>query len=249
MSPGFLIATGAVILALAAITVFVLLNSGGGDDSAVAKLDAAADSLPTDLADGKSLGSPDAPVVLTEFADFQCPFCLRYAVEDEPMIIDEYVATGKVRLEFRSKPILGQESVRAAAAAECAAEQDKFWEYHNRLFRVQAAAGQLSNEKTNNGRFSDDNLAKYAGEVGLDTTAFTACLNSSATNDKVAADDLAATQLGISSTPSFLINGQPLGGTPRDLDAWRSILDQMGEAAAATPSASPEGSATASATP
>lgn len=249
VSPGFLLAIGAVIVALAAIAIVVIATGGGGDDDAVSKLDAAAANFPADLADGKTVGSPDAPVVLTEYADFQCPFCLRYTVEDEPMIIDEYVKTGKVRIEFRHRPILGPESVRAAAASECAADQDKFWDYHNHLFRVQAAAGQLTNEKNNSGRFSDSNLTKYAGDLGLDVTAFSACLGSSAASDRVAADDLSGTQLGVSGTPSFFLNGQPLGGTPRDLDAWRSILDQVGEAAVASPTAAASPAASASASP
>ncbi len=98
-------------------------------------------SLPADLADGMFLGKPDAPLTLTVFEDFLCGHCLRFTALVEPMIVEEYVLPGKVRLEFRNWPILGPTSVSAAAAAECAAGQDQFWEYQRQLFLAHPQAG------------------------------------------------------------------------------------------------------------
>lgn len=237
MSPGFLVAVGAVIVIGLGALIFFMLNDESRDAEAAAALEEALQNLPTELADGQSLGSPDAPLTITLFEDFQCPFCLRYTAEDEPMIVDEYVKTGKVRLEFKHLPILGPESVRAALAATCAADQNKFWEFHHRVFKKEADEGQLSNERLNRGHLSDENLRQIAQETGLDMAAYDSCLNDPATQEKVTNQNREATELGINSTPTFLFNGRPLGGTPIDLDAWREIIDQQIAAAEASPEA------------
>jgi protein-disulfide isomerase len=116
---------------------------------------------PEDVADGLALGNADAPATLEVFEDFQCPFCLRFTAQWEDLLM-EYVEAGNLRLLFRNFPILGEESVYAAAAAVCAGEQDAFWEYHRTLFLVQAEAGQHEEERINVGRFNPNALADYA---------------------------------------------------------------------------------------
>ena len=135
-----------------------------------------------------------------------------------------------------------------AMAATCAADQNKFWEFHHRVFKKEADEGQLSNERLNKGHLSDENLRKIAEESGLDMAAYEACLADPATQEKVANQQREATELGISSTPTFLFNGRPLGGTPVNLDAWRQILDEQIAAAQATPEATGTAEATATAT-
>lgn len=98
--------------------------------------------FPADLVDGQAIGEPDARITLTAFEDFQCPFCLRFTLLNEPVIIEEYVLTGKVRFEFKHFPILGDESGAAAIAGSCAADQGRFWALHRRLFLAQLDAGQ-----------------------------------------------------------------------------------------------------------
>jgi protein-disulfide isomerase len=162
------------------------------------------------------------------YEDFQCPFCLRYSALWEPTIVDEYVATGRVQFEFRQFPILGPESVQAAVAAECAAGQDRFWQYQNHLFLIQARAGQWSDEQINVGRFSTENLQQAASDVGgIDRAAFDACLASPETLAAVEADAAEARQVGIAGTPGFTFNGQPLGGTPPTIEDWRLLLDSL----------------------
>jgi protein-disulfide isomerase len=141
--------------------------------------------------------------------------------------VEEYVATGKVRYEFRHYPILGPESERAAVAAVCAEEQGLFWEYKKKLFVVQAQAGQLSDEELNVGRFSDENLVRYGGEAGLDTAALRDCLSRSEALARAQEDERQALSVGLRGTPSFLIDGQPLrGNPPADMAAWRALLDR-----------------------
>ena len=190
-------------------------------------------------------------IKLTQFEDFQCPFCLRYTSADEPTIVEEYVKTGKVQLIYEHFPGLGFESVRAAGAAQCAADQNLFWKYQNLLFLTQAKAGQLDNEKLQVDRFSDDNLKGYASRVGADRAKFDACVDSDTHITLVQDQQRRARSLGITGTPGFLINGQPFGaGAPGTLEGWRKLLDDAGEqiakAANATPSASASPAASAS---
>jgi protein-disulfide isomerase len=184
------------------------------------------EEVPTELANGQVAGKADAKVTLTVYEDFQCPICLRFTVLNEPTIMDEYVRTGKIKFEFKHYPILGQESANAAIAATCAAEQNKFWPYHKKLFLVEADAGQLNQEKIDVGRFSPDQLQQYAADLGLDTTAFNACIFGQAAADKVTAQARDARALGLRGTPGFVINGTPLADSPASPAEWRTTLDK-----------------------
>jgi protein-disulfide isomerase len=88
---------------------------------------------------GIALGSPDARVVLTEFADLQCPFCAVYAREILPMLVDRYVRPGRIRLELRVLTFLGEDSVRGGAMAAAAARQDRLWPFTEAFYRSQGA--------------------------------------------------------------------------------------------------------------
>jgi protein-disulfide isomerase len=197
------------------------------DETALLALDAAHAAFPSDLVDGYAVGAADAPLTLTMYEDFQCPFCLRFTTVFEPMLVEEYVKAGQLRLEFQHFPILGPESEAAAAAAECAAQQNRFWALHHELFRLQAASGQLTGEQLNIGRFADDELRALAEAAGLDLATYDACYADPATEATV--DDMAARARmhGLSGTPGFLINRTALGGgAPGSLDAWRQFIDE-----------------------
>ncbi len=141
------------------------------------------------------------------------------------MIMDEYVKSGKIKLEFKHFPILGAESVYAAAGAACAAKQETFWEYKKLLFLVQAEAGQLTAEKVNVGRFSQQELTKYAKETGMDEAAFSTCFLDPATVELLTADVVAGQAAGIRGTPGFILDGVAQAGQPNSLDGWRKLLD------------------------
>ncbi len=251
MSRPFLLIAGALVVVLA-VVLGIFIAMGGGNDSKelVTRLEEASTKLPLDMASGAKIGRDDAPVKITAFEDFQCPFCLKFTAEQEGEIIEQFVKTGRVQLEYQHYPILGTESVRAALASQCAADQDKFWQYHNRLFLEQAKADQVGNEKLNVGRFSDDKLKQYASELGLDTASFNACFDGNEHLDLITNQQRTAQQFGITGTPGFLVNGQPLGaGTPSDIDAWRQLVENVEKAVAtATANASPAATGTTTTT-
>ena len=115
-------------------------------------------------------------------------------------------------------PFLGDESVLAAEAAECAGDQNKFWEFHDYLFSHHGGENQ--------GAFSADNLKKFAQELGLDATAFNQCLDSGKYKAKVEEEKAFSSQIGVESTPSFLINGTPLVGA-QPYEAFVKLFDQF----------------------
>ena len=104
--------------------------------------------------DGRVLGDANAPVTVVEYADFQCPVCKRAETSIISQIEKDYVQQGKVKIEFRMFPFLGQESFNAAQAAEAAREQGKFWEYHDALFNAQG--------RENSGTFTYEKLVALA---------------------------------------------------------------------------------------
>jgi protein-disulfide isomerase len=155
------------------------------------------------------LGDENAPITMIEFSDFQWPYCGRFATGAGRQITDEFVKTGKVRLIYWHFAFLGDESQWAAEASECAGDQNKFWEYHDLLFEKQNGENQ--------GAFSKDNLKGFAKELGLDTTAFNECLDSGKYTSVVQQETGTAQQIGVQSTPSFVVNGVPvIGAQPYD---------------------------------
>ena len=211
------------------------------DTQFVDALQSAAAALPLDMAKGNKLGSDTAPLKMLTFVDFQCPYCLRFAATQEPTLISEYVKTGKLQIIAQMFPIIGQESVLAAVAGQCAAAQDKFWQFYDHLYLVEAQAGQVSNEQRDVGRFTRDNLVKDATDVGMDATKFNTCFDDPATLAAVQDSVNTGHNFGITGTPGFVINNVSHGsGAPASLDAWRQILDN---ALKATPAPSPTNAA------
>jgi len=126
------------------------------------------------------------------------------------------VNTGKVRLGYVHFAFLGEESQWAAEASECASEQDKFWEYHDLLFEKQSGENQ--------GAFSKDNLKKFAAEMGLDQKKFDDCLDSSKYASVVTGQTSFAQQLGVQSTPSFIVNDQPVIGA-QPFESFQKLIE------------------------
>ena len=169
-------------------------------------------------ANGNKMGNPNAPVKIIEYADFQCPYCMHYWQATEAQIIQNYVATGKVYYEYRSVGgFLGPESADAANAAYCAADQNKFWDYHDILFANWTGE--------NAGDFTPDKLRQYASAIHLNLDQFNTCLNTGAHNDQVTQDIIAAKAAGVHGTLAFIINGklvvgaQPYSSFQQEIDA------------------------------
>ena len=163
-------------------------------------------------------GDPDAPVTIVEFGDFQCPYCGQFSAETEPLVDEQYVQSGKVRFGYYNFAFLGAESNWAAEAAECASDQDKFWEYHDKLYSSQSGENQ--------GAFTKDNLKKFAEELGLDIESFNECLDSGKYTSLIQADTQAASALGVGSTPTFLINGQAVVGA-QPFEIFQQTIDAL----------------------
>jgi len=160
-------------------------------------------------AKGPTRGPKGAPVTIVEFSDFQCPFCIR-AEKTVTELLAAYPE--KIRLVYRDFPLPNHKlAPKAAEASQCAADQDKYWEMHDKLFSVE-------------GKLEVDNLKKYARDVGLDGDKFDKCLDSGEKAKVVAEHHKAGEALGINGTPAFFINGRMLSGA-QPLDAFKKLVD------------------------
>ena len=156
-------------------------------------------------------GAATAPVVLTAYEDFQCPSCGAFARQVMPGLINRYIETGRVRLEWHDFAWYGPESNWAANAARCAGDQGKFWEYHDYLFEHQA--GQ------NRGAFAKSHLKEFGRAVGLETATFDACVDADSHLGAVRADMERVRELNLVGTPSFFVNGRPVPASPQQVFA------------------------------
>jgi protein-disulfide isomerase len=165
------------------------------------------------IAGAPSRGSADAPLVLVEFSDYECPFCIRHFTQTMPELEREYIAPGKLRYVFMDFPIdqLHPEAVKAHEAARCAAEQDKYWQMHQRLF-------------TPAGTHGIDRLKSLASEIGLDRRAFDSCLDSGRMAAPVRASVERAAQLGAEGTPQMYVGVADADGTFRILRSIRGAV-------------------------
>jgi protein-disulfide isomerase len=165
--------------------------------------------------DGASRGSVKAPVTLIEFSDFRCSFCRRFWQTTLPLLDKKYISTGKVRFIYRHFAVLGKPSEVAAQAVECAGEQAKFWEYHDKLFAN--VASPLA--------FTDGKLKGYAKELGLKSQAFDQCLDSGKHLKKVESETNIASLLGARGTPAFFLNGQMIVGA-QPFEVFESLIEE-----------------------
>ncbi|MGA4840978.1 DsbA family protein [Streptomyces sp. G45] len=183
-----------------------------------------------DAGDPLAQGRPDAPVVMIEFADFKCGFCGKFARDTEPALVKKYVDEGVLRIEWRNFPIFGEDSERAARGAWAAGRQGRFWQFH------EAAYAEGAKEKG----FGDDRLKALAREAGVkDVERFLKDADSDAAKAAVKKDQEEGYRIGATSTPSFLVNGQPIAGAqPRSV--FERAID-MAAAVAPKPSGKDDG--------
>lgn len=152
---------------------------------------------------GRAWGPADAPIQVIEYADYECESCGYFARTYEAEVIEAFAATGKVRFEIRNAPFHGEGSRNAAQAAYCAAEQNAFWPMHDTMFlnqpQVEGSGPQV---------FSEARLNEMASKLGLDTATFGQCLGSGKYASQVEADYAETERVGVTGTPTFVINGQ-----------------------------------------
>jgi protein-disulfide isomerase len=159
--------------------------------------------------DDPSIGPANAPVTIVEFSDFQCPYC-KLSVPLIKEILAKY--PGKVKVVYRDYPSPNHpHAQQAAEAAQCAGDQGRFWEYHDSLFDRQTPG-------------SGWNFTELAKEAGLNQDAFATCLNTRRYREEVANDLHDGFKLGVTSTPTFFINGRPLIGA-RSFEEFKLLID------------------------
>ncbi len=180
------------------------------------------------LVDGNVvLGDPNAKVKIVEYGDYQCPFCAQLFKNAEVSIIENYVKTGKANITYKDLIIIdnfipnGHESTDAALASECAAEQGKFWEYHDAIFTVESL-----DARENNGNLVKSLFVSIAQKLKLDKKQFEGCYDSRKYDSAVKADTEEAKQkLPQLTTPSTLINGElVLGAVP--FSNFATVIDK-----------------------
>jgi protein-disulfide isomerase len=155
--------------------------------------------------DGRSMGDPNAPVVIEVFEDFQCPSCQNYSEQIEPQVIENFVASGQVYYTFRHFPFLDDDELRkesdqAANASMCAAEQNKFWDYHDIIFANQTGE--------NVGAYTDNRLIAFAEAIDLDMDAFNSCFEDNSYEAEIQDDLEKARSLSVTGTPGVFVDGQ-----------------------------------------
>lgn len=232
-----LLIVGVVIIAVAVVGWVILAQNQGASTAMVPPT-----LIAVPQANVNAAGDSNAPVKMTEYADFQCPYCMNFWRDTEAQIMNTYVKTGKVYFVYRSVgSFLGAESARAAEAAYCAGDQGKFWEMHDSLYTNQGP------ENANS--LADNRIVAMAQVVtGLDMTKFNDCFTSGKYASKVEQDGtdaqkdisgasnfaqlVAAQQYSSSgiSTPSFLVNGALIPGSVPFSDFQKTIDAAMAAA-------------------
>ncbi len=172
------------------------------------------------MVDGRAMGDPNAPVTVEVFEDFQCSACIVFNATVEPLIEEAYIGTGDVYFIFRHFPFLddnatGEESDHAANASMCAADQDRFWDYHDVLF------GNWSG--LNQGAFSDIRLVAFAQEIGLDMATFEACFESRTHYELIAQDFQLGDEMLVTGTPSIFVDGEQV--TPGFVPSFEQLSE------------------------
>lgn len=163
-------------------------------------------------------GNANAPVTIVEFSDFECPFCARFYSETLPQIQKEYVDTGKVKIVYMHYPLSFHAKARPLAnAAECANDQGKFWEMHDKIFS-ENTAGTLTSA-------TDETYKQWAQSLGLNTTEFNTCYDSKTFDAEIDKEFALGGEVGVSATPTFYINGRQLVGA-MPFESFKAIIDE-----------------------
>jgi protein-disulfide isomerase len=210
------------VVGLAAIGWIVIKNKTG--KAAMEPIEVPGAEDPQALvakAQGVAVGKEDAPAKLLVFSDFMCPYCAQFAAQIEPVLVTEYVNTGKLQFVYYDYPLGGAHkySFLASRAARCAGEQNKFWEYHNLIFAHQS-----------DWSFEQDapvkKLIDFGSEVGLDKGKLEQCVKSDKYADIVSANHMLGERLGVGGTPTLFMNGRKLPTEMLEIAALRKLIDQ-----------------------
>ncbi|HJJ21896.1 MAG: DsbA family protein [Crenarchaeota archaeon] len=170
------------------------------------------------------LGDPLAPITIVEFGDYQCHQCYNWFHNTKPMIMRDYIETGKANLVFVDFAFLGKDSAKAAQATYCANDQNMYWEYHDSLYTLQES-------KIDNGWASSERLKAFAFNLNLDMKLFDECLDSEKYSKRVQYNSQQARDNGVRGTPGFFIissdYGQKQISGAQPYSVFQKILESM----------------------
>jgi len=175
--------------------------------------------------DDPIIGNSDAPITIIEFSDFQCPFCARFHTQTLPLILEEYIEQGKVKLVFRDFPIqsIHPNALPASVAAECANDQGKFREMHDILFEKQNEWNKLETTE------ALSLFSEYASSMQLDQKTFDSCLTSGKHIPEIQNDLNDGREYGVTGTPGFFVGNEKIGFTElkgaQPFDSFKKIID------------------------
>ena len=230
-----LMTLGGVLAAAAVVVVVAIVVSGGGGNKASDRPQAAqtssgaipgqkesAEMLAGIPQKGIYLGKTDAPVRLVEFADLQCPICREYSLQSLPTLVQDYVRTGKVRMEFRNLSFLGPDSITAGRAAAAAAQQNKLWNFADVLYFNQG--------EENSGYVTPQFIDRINKAAGVDSAEADAFAKSAASQEPLGAANTMANQFGVNSTPTILVGKRggdlkAVDADATDVGAYKSAID------------------------
>ena len=169
------------------------------------------------------MGNPNAPITILEWGDYQCTFCYKFHQNTLDIIKEDFVKTGEVKIIFKDFPLNGLDSKLAAEATYCAQDQDKYWEYHDELYK------NWGGERT--GWITRESLEKFAMTIDLNLKEFNDCLDNHTYKDRVNTHYQFGKELGIDATPSFLVfNEEKIikirGNQP--LDVFLKTFNELG---------------------
>jgi protein-disulfide isomerase len=200
------------MFALGLVTGYVIWGAGAVTPQQAAQPQDPYRRFEVSIDDDPMLGDAAAPITIIEFSDYQCSFCRKWHVETYDRLLAEY--GDQIRFVYRDLPLDGihPDAISAAEAAQCAHDQNRYWDFHDALFSMKYDLSVAA-------------YAQYATELGLDTQAFNDCIASRKHQNEVAADAQAAYDLGVQSTPTFFINGIPLIGA-QPYSAFKNLIDK-----------------------
>ena len=211
------------VVAISIIVVIVASLSSSADETFDVDMTRTHGSISTAMG-SPILGDPLAPVTIVEFGDYQCHQCYNWFHDTKPMIMRDYIETGKANLVFVDFAFLGKDSPKAAQATYCADDQNMYWEYHNSLYTSQES-------KIDNGWASSERLKAFAFNLNLDMDLFNECLDSEKYSKRIQYNSQQARDNGVRGTPGFFIvgpdyNQQQIGGA-QPFSVFKKILDSM----------------------
>jgi len=212
---GFYVLLGVVCLAGGGWLLYSASHKSGPGLGSTAPVPAVA----TDGFRGFTLGSDSAPVEVTEYSDFECPWCATFATVQMPVVREQLIATGKVRWRYREFPLsMHKYSRLAALAAQCAGEQGRFWEMHDALF--------TRHQWAQTGKDPSDVFRGFARDLGVDLDKYDACMKSQRYAGRVQASVEEGEARGVQGTPTFFVDGRKFQGNPTS-DAFKTLVDSL----------------------